>query len=159
MTLKLLQPEFADARLGLSFTHTEDRQVLSLLFERLSIESQTDDTGQPPEVLRAEGTVQVSGSGWVSLQVRGSGVLTGDHGLAHGLLWANGRKLRLSAQGQDTQYAAACAVPLRHSEPLRLSLLLLAQRDLQQAGSGAGFWVDSIDIAVLVPATRQRGGL
>lgn len=159
MPLQLLSAEFDDARLGVSSTRTEDGQVLSVLFENLAIESQPDDQTQQPEVRRAEGTVQVAGTGWVTLQVRGTGVHTGDHGLAHGLLWANGRKLRLSPLGADTQYAAACAVPLRNGEPLRLSLLLLAQRDLQQAGSGAGFWVDSIDFAVHEPATRQRGGL
>ncbi|OYV02365.1 MAG: hypothetical protein CFE45_00645 [Burkholderiales bacterium PBB5] len=55
----------------------------------------------------------------------------------------------------DEPFSASVTAPVGPDGLLRLSLLLLAQRDLVEVGSGAACWVDSIDIAV-TPDPRAR---
>ena len=74
MALRLSSASFEDATLGMQGSRTDDGQALSVLFDRLQVESATADTDTSPQVQRAEGVVQCEGSGWVSVQVRGSGV-------------------------------------------------------------------------------------
>jgi hypothetical protein len=157
MTLQMLSVSFEDTSLGMSGTRTEDGQVLSVLFDRLTAESQADDSDAAPQVSRAEGVVRCEGTGWVSVQVRGATGVAGDHGYAYALGWANGRRLRAASDAFGEPFAAAVTAPVGSDGLLRLSLLLLAQRDLAEAGSGAKCWVDSIDIAVTPdPAARRE---
>lgn len=155
MTFQMLSVSFEDTSLGMSGTRTEDGQALSVLFDRLSAESQADDTDAAPQVRRAEGVVNCKGSGWVSAQVRGATAVAGDHGYAHALGWANGRRLRAASDAFGEPFSASVTAPVGPDGLLRLSLLLLAQRDLAEAGSGAACWVDSIDI-VVTPDPRAR---
>lgn len=157
MVLQLLSVSFEDTSLGMNGTRTEDGQVLSVLFDHLASESQADDTDAVPQVRRAEGVVRCSGSGWVSVQLRGATAVVGDHGYAYAVGWANGRRLRAAGEVPGEPFATAVTAPVGADGALRLSLLLLAQRDLAVAASAAACWVDNIDIAV-APGTRARHG-
>ena len=99
--------------------------------------------------------MRCAGSGWVSVQVRGASVLVGGHGYVHAMGWANGRHLRAASDVPGEPFATAVTAPVGADGALRLSLLLLAQRDLAEAGAAAACWVDSIDIMV-VPDPRAR---
>lgn len=157
MTMELHSASFEDVSLGMHGTSTDDRQVMSVLFDDLKAESTRTDVDSAPQVRRAEAKVMCSGRGWVSVQVRGTTAKVGGHGYAHALGWANGRRLRAAhASGEtDEPFIAAVVAPVGGDGRLRLSLLLLAQRDLEIPDSAAACWVDSIDIAVL-PDPRGR---
>ena len=161
MSLRLSSASFDDASLGARSTHTDDGQVLSILFDSLHAESAAADTDAVPQTRRAEGVVTGIGSGWVSVQVSGTMLADGAHGYAHVLGWANGRRLRASATateaGADEPFVATVSAPIGADGQLRLSLLLLAQRDLGGDGTAAACWIDSVDIEV-VAAPRQRAG-
>ena len=150
MSLKLNTAIFEDASLGVQGTRTEDGTQFSLLFDHLQAESQVSDTDFTPSIRRAEGVIHCDGSGWVSVLVRGSTIVVGEHGYAHAMGWVNGRRLRMAPHGPDEPFSAAVAAPVDASGQLRISLLLLAQRDLGSNGSGALCVVDSIDISVQV---------
>ena len=154
MTFQLLSADFDDASLGVHSTRTDDGQVLSVLFDHLEVESQAEDDDAAPQVRRAEGTVQCQGAGWVSLEVRGNVTVVGSHGFAHVLGWVNGLRLRSSTLGLDEPFSATVSAPVGANGRLRISLLLLAQRDLTAPATGAQSVVHSIDIRVI--ASRQR---
>lgn len=149
MPLSLLSASFGDASPGFRSTRTEDGQVLSVLFDRLQIESARHDTDAAPQALRAEGVVQCRGSGWVVVEVRGATAAAGGHAYAHATGWANGRRLAPAPHAVDEPFVTSVTAPVASGGSLRLSLLLLAQRDLDSANSAAACWVDSIDITVL----------
>ena len=155
MAFQLMSVSFDDTSLGMSGTRTDDGQVLSVLFDRLASESQAADIDVAPAFRRAEGLVHCEGSGWVAVQVRGATNLVGDHGYAYVLGWANGRRLRATSDVSGDPFAATVTAPVGAVGELRLSLLLLAQRDLADADSAAACWVDSIDI-VVAPGPRAR---
>ena len=157
MTMELRSASFEDVSLGMNGTSTDDRQVMSVLFDDLKAQSTRTDVDAAPQVRRAEGEVMCSGSGWASVQVRGTTAMVGGHGYAHALGWANGRRLCAAhASGEpDEPFIAAVVAPVGNDGRLRLSLLLLAQRDLEFPDSAAACWVDSIDIAVL-PGPRGQ---
>lgn len=158
MALQMLSASFGDASPGpYSSTATEDRRVLSLLFDELVVKSERTDTDAAPQVRRVEGVIQCAGTGWISVQVRGAALVAGLHGFAHVAGWINGRRLRVQAQGPDEPFCSATAAPVGADGQLRISLLMLAQRDLASADSAAQCWVDSIDLAVM-DWPRQVGG-
>lgn len=156
MSLKLNAATFEDASLAVRGTCTEDRTVFSLLFDNLVAQSQTDDNDAAPATQRAEGVVRCEGSGWVSVLVRGAVAVAGEHGYAHAFGWVNGRRIRATPREPDEPFSAAVAAPVGADGQLRISLLLLAQRDLASSSSAALCAVDSIDISVL-PARQTRG--
>jgi hypothetical protein len=137
-------------------TRTDDGQLMSLLFDSLHVESAAADLDIAPQVKRAEGLVQCEGQGWVSVQLRGAMLATGGHGYAHAMAWANRRRLRVAGGAPNEPFSASVAAPVGSDGRLRLSLLLLAQRDLGSEASAAACWLDSLDIAVL-PAAEARG--
>jgi len=149
MSLKLNAATFEDTSLAVRGTRTDDRTVFSLLFDNLVAQSQADDNDAWPATRRAEGVVQCEGSGWVSVLVRGAIAVVGEHGYAHAFGWVNGRRLRATPRLPDEPFSAAVAAPVAADGQLRISLLLLAQRDLASSSSGALCAVDSIDIGVL----------
>lgn len=155
MGLKLNAATFEDASLAVRGTRTDDRTVFSLLFDNLVAQSQADDHDAAPATRRAEGVVQCEGSGWVCVLVRGAVAVAGEHGYAHAFGWANGRRLRATPRAADEPFSAAVAAPVGPDGQLRISLLLLAQRDLASSDSGALCAIDSIDISVL-PAGPTR---
>ena len=157
MTLQLLAATFEDSSLGLHGARTDEGSALSLLFDSLMVESAAADVNPTPEVRRAEGVVQCAGSGWVSVQLRGATAVAGGHGFAHALGWANGRRLRALETAEGEPFCISVAAPVAADGLLRLSLLLLAQRDLADANSAAACWVDSIDMSVLTLQRRQPG--
>lgn len=160
MKLQLMAASFEDSSLGMRGTRTDDGQVLSVLFDRLHVESLALDTDAAPQVRRVEGVVQCEGLGWVSVQLRGAAMVAGRHGFAHVMAWANGRRLRAGSSSNDDAaepFSAGTAAPVGNDGRLRLSLLLLAQRDLAAANTEAACWVDSIDLTVLhETAARAR---
>lgn len=156
MALTLLSAVFDDTRLGMHGTRTVDGQVLSVLFDDLQVDSSESDVDAAPQVCRAEGVLQCEGTGWVAVQVRGAALSVGTHGFAHALGWANGRRLRAAPLAPGEPFAASVTAPVGSDGRLRLSLLLLAQRDLGLPDSAAACWVDSIDITV-VPDPQAHG--
>jgi hypothetical protein len=157
MAFQLLSATFEDSSLGLKGARTEDGQILSLLFNRLAVESLATDLGTGPQARRAEGQVRCEGSGWVSVQVRGVAAVVGEHGYAHLIGWANGRPLRMMVDSLNEPFSACVSAPVGVDGVLRLSLLLLAQRDLAETASEAACWLDSIDIAI-TPGPRAIHG-
>lgn len=157
MSLQLRTVSFDDSSLGAHSTRTDDGQTLSVLFDHLHVESALADVDAAPQVLRAEGVVHCEGSGWVSVEVRGTTVASDGHGYAHATGWANGRRLLPAAHAPDEPFVTSVAAPIGADGRLRLSLLLLAQRDLESTNSSAACWVDTIDIMVL-PRAKGRAG-
>ncbi len=157
MSLKLDAATFEDTSLGVRGTRTEDRMVFSLLFDNLVAQSQADDKDVAPTTRRAEGVLQCVGTGWVTVLVRGAVAVEGEHGYAHAFGWVNGRRLRATTSGPDEPFSATVTAHVGADGQLRVSLLLLAQRDLSSSSSGAMCAVDSIDISVMpARATKDR---
>jgi hypothetical protein len=155
MTLKLMSSAFEDTSLGVTGTRTDSGNALSVLFDNLQADSQATDLDDAPQLRRAEGTVQCEGQGWVDVLVRGQAWMAGEHDQAQVMGWVNGRRLRATASGHGEPFSASVSARVGAAGRLRMSLLLLAQRDLHNAGSGALCAVDSIDITVR-PTLRQR---
>jgi len=155
LELELTSVHFADGGLGVHWTRTQDGQVLSVLFDHMKVDSGVKDGDVAPEVQHAEGSVRCIGSGFVTVQVRGATIVTGMHGYAHATGWANGRRLRAAPGPSDEPFVMSTVAPVSQDGQLRLSLLLLAQRDLLEPNSAAACWIDSIDI-VVVPEPRSR---
>lgn len=158
MQLKLMTAVFDEPSLGAHSTRTDSGNVLSVLFDQLLANSQASDLDSAPQLQRAEGIVQCEGQGWVSVLVRGSVIVAGAHGYAHLTGWANGRRLREAARVADEPFCEAVLAPVAADGQLRISLLLLAQRDLTSSDSGAMCVVDSVDIAVLPPQRLHAAG-
>ena len=154
MDLILESASFDDIGLGMSGARTQDGQLLSVLFSRLEVSCPPNDLDAEPQTLRADGVVRCRGMGWVSVQVRGGSRLGGQRGLAHVMVWANGRRIAWLPDLPEEPLCAATTARIGADGELRLSLTLLAQRNLAEAGSGAMCWVDAIDIQVL-PAARS----
>lgn len=155
MSLTLEFASFDKVELGVNGARTDDGQALSILFTGLEAASHPDDQDAAPQAVRADGLVRCRGTGWVSVQVRGGSQLSGPRGLAHVMVWANGRRIALMPDSPEEPLAGATTARVGVDGELRLSLTLLAQRDLAEAGSGALCWVDSIDVQVLGPASRS----
>ena len=151
MALILLSASFDDTSLGVHGTRTDDGQILSVLFDFLGVESAAADIDALPQTVHVNGTVRCEGQGWVTVHARGAVVVAGEHGYAHAMGWANGRRLRLKARSTGEPISASVTAPVGADGLLRLSLLLLAQRDLTLPDSAAALWLDSLDIEV-VPA-------
>lgn len=154
MSLSLESARFDNMSLGVSGSRSPDGRHFSLLFDRLFADSQPQDESATPQCLRVEGLLRCAGQGWLSLQVRGGCQLSGGHGMAQALVWANGRRIALLPDRQDEPLAGATTARVGPDGELRLSLLLLAQRDLADPGSGALCWIDSIDLSVIEPTRR-----
>ena len=155
MDLMLDRVEFDGDSAGARFTRTEDGGVLAILFDRLVVQSDAADVDAAPQTARLEAQVVGKGSGWVSVMVRGMVISSDPHGYAHVAGWANGRRMRAASPAVDEPFAAAVAAPVGADGRLRLSLLLLAQRDLGVANSAAQCAVDSIDIEVIDSPTKE----
>jgi len=156
MALTLLSASFEDEQLGVHGTRTDDGQVVSVLFDYLSVESSASDGDAIAQTVRANGTVRCEGTGWVTVHARGAALVAGEQGYAHAMGWANGRRLRLPAPATGEPISASVTAPVGADGLLRLSLLLLAQRDLTAPNSAAALWLDSLDIEV-VPARQLAG--
>ncbi|MBB2487755.1 hypothetical protein H5407_21165 [Mitsuaria sp. WAJ17] len=155
MSLTLESASFDKVELGVSGARTDDGRALSILFTGLEAASQPDDQDATPQAVRADGRVRCRGTGWVSVQVRGGSQIGGPRGLAHVMVWANGRRIALMPDSPEEPLAGATTARIGADGELRLSLTLLAQRDLAEASSGAMCWVDSIDVQVLEPIPRS----
>ncbi|MFG6457039.1 hypothetical protein [Roseateles sp. BYS96W] len=154
MSLQLRSVSFeTDASIA-HVAQTDSGNALSVLFDNLVVRSGAADKDAQPQALRLDGEVQCTGRGWVTIQVRGQGLSTDRHGYAHLSAWANGRRLHAAAAGLDEPFSASVAVPV-DAERIQLSLLLLAQRDLNAANSAAECAVDSIDLLVIAPSARR----
>jgi len=149
MPLTLDAAVFANSQLDVKGTRTEDGQTLSILFGALSATSEVDDVDPAPDAVHADGEIRCTGTGWVEVQVRGAGHLSDARGLAHVVVWANGKRSSLTADAEEEPLFGALTCRVVDGEPLRISLTLLAQRDLSSPTSAAACWVDSIDIKTL----------
>lgn len=152
MTLQLHMP--TDLPPGIHCARTDDGHQMSLLLQDFCAVSQPSQGCADPSSRQLDLWLPCTGQGWVLTQLRGSAISTGGHGWAELLAWVNGRPLRARAMPPDEPLLVSTKA-LAHGG-LRLSLLLLAQRDLEDPASTAGCWVDSIDLTTMVSPGSQR---
>lgn len=156
-TLTINAAAFEDSTLGAHAARTDDGRAFSILFDAFGAECRPADGSA--RLARAEGFIQCEGRGWLSLSVRGALSSTGAHGFAHLLGRANGQRLQAAATEGGGPFDATLVVAVDRDSRVRLSLLLLAQRDFAEARSTAACWVDSLDIVVFerpLPRTRRH---
>lgn len=136
-----------------SSTQTEDGRVISVLFDDLKADSSIRDSTPSVEskvmnfvVPLTEG-IQKS----VRVQARGFRAVAGQHSWAHALVWINGQRMRIpsSQPNQDESWYAASLVNVQGKTELRVSVTLLAQRDMSELNSAAQCVLDSIDFEVI----------
>lgn len=155
MSLQLQSASFETVPETVHVTKTDSGDALSVLFDRLTIESGPQDTDPRPNAFRLDGSIECHGDGWVHVDLRGYALSTDPHGYAHIAAWVNGRRMIAAPAGADEPVSAGLSAPVR-SGTLRISLLLLAQRDLASASSTAACGVDSLDLRVVAPRQRRQ---
>ena len=148
MRLTLASVVFDGPPTRVSQAVTADGSALSVIFDQLVARSGTSDTDPMPQTVRLDGEVLCAGHGWVTVQARGAGLSSDAHGYAHATVWANGRRLRSEPAAANEPFVSAVVAPVE-GRGIRLSVLLLAQRDLGIAGSAAECWLDTLDIQVI----------
>lgn len=143
----------ASSGLSTSATFTDDKRICSILLTGARVESLPSDSNPAPDgkVFEIEVGFTTEKKAKVKVEARGARLLAGVHSWAHALIWANGQRLPLAPENADpldsTFYTAAISTA-QPGEPLRISVSLIAQRDLGEAASQASFELDSLDITV-----------
>jgi hypothetical protein len=138
---------------GVSSTRTDDGSVLAVLFDHFKADSSPGDQTQSAEasVLNFEVPLAASNRGLVRLEARGFMATIGPHSWVHALVWVNGQRMvPISNAGEVSEnfYAALC-VDATGQSALRVSVTLLAQRDLSVPGSSAQVVLDVLDFSAL----------
>jgi hypothetical protein len=138
---------------GLSSTRTSDGSVVSIVFDKFKANSDTNDKTQSAEatILNFEVPVSPGGSGLVRVEARGFMATIGAHSWVHAVMWVNGKRMvPISNNGETSEnfYAALC-VDAAGQTALRVSLTLLAQRDVALPRSSAQVVLDVLDFSVL----------
>lgn len=137
-------------------TITDDGQILSLLFDAANVISDGADTTACPVSRQLDLEIPCSGSGsaLVRLEMSGARSNAGLHSWNHAFILVNGKRLPVpaavgtNANGGENWYGAlTLAVHARCA--LRVSISLLAQRDLADNSSTAQIGLDSIDLQVI----------
>jgi hypothetical protein len=138
---------------GLSSTRTFDGSVVSIVFDIFKADSNTNDKTQSAEatILNFEVPVCPAGSGLVRVEARGFMATIGAHSWVQAVMWVNGQRMvPISNSGETNEkfYAALC-VDATGQTKLRVSVTLLAQRDLALLGSDAQLVLDTLDFSAL----------
>lgn len=149
MSLKLGVVQFESASIGAVSRNTEDRKTLSVLFDGLVASHQPIDGHDGPQVICVDGVIHCDGAGCVSVQVRGGCYVAGRMGVAHAMVWVNGKPLGLIPLASEDAGFAATTVSVTSGGSICLSLTALALRDMRDGSSAAECWIDSVDIQVL----------
>jgi hypothetical protein len=139
---------------GFSSTRTSDGSVVSIVFDKFKANSDANDKTQSAEatILNFEVPVSPAGSGLVRVEARGFMATIGAHSWVHAVMWVNGQRMEpISNAGEvgENFYAALC-VDATGQSALRVSVTLLAQRDLAVQGSSAQVALDVLDFSALL---------
>lgn len=136
-----------------SSTQTEDGRVVSVIFEDLKADSSIRDSAPSVEskvmnfaIPLAEGSQK-----FVRVHARGFRAVAGLHSWALALVWINGQRMRIpsnQASLSESWYAAAL-VNVQGKTELRVSVTLLAQRDMSEQSSAAQCALDSLDFEAI----------
>ena len=136
-----------------SSTRTDDGSAVSVLFNDFKADSNPSDNSQTAEVATVNFEIPVAAydSKFVLIEARGFCVSTGPHSWARFIIWVNGQRI---AQPQsdtidDGSFYAAMRVNVTQKSVLRVSVTLLAQRDLFEANSTAQCGLDSLDFSAV----------
>lgn len=132
---------------------TGDGSVLSIIFDKFKADSNPNDKALAAEanVLNFEVPITPAGSGLVRVEARGFMATSGAHSWVHAVIWVNGQRVvPISNHGEINEnfYAALC-VDATGQTKLRVSVTLLAQRDLALLGSDAQVVLDTLDFSAL----------
>jgi hypothetical protein len=144
---------------GVRSTRTDDSSVLAVLFDDFKADSTPSDQTQSAEasVLNFEVPLAAGNKGLVRLEARGFIATVGPHSWVHVVVWVNGQRMvPISNAGEVSEnfYAALC-VDAAGQSALRVSVTLLAQRDLAVPGSSAQVALDTLDFSAL-PGPQVR---
>lgn len=139
--------------------YTNDGSVLSIIFDACKVESNPSDQTQAAEVkvLNFEVPVAAGSNAIVRIEARGFMAAQGPHSWVHGMLWVNGKRMvPIQNDGCVNQnFYAALSVKSQGVTALRVSITLLAQRDLAVVQSDAQLVLDTLDFSVLTPAKER----
>ncbi len=144
---------------GVSATRTDDGSVLAVIFNACKAESTPNDQTQSAEaaVLNFEVPLATGSNGLVRVEAHGFMGTAGSHSWVHAIMWVNGKRMVPISNNGDTSenfYAALC-IDVAGQSALRISVTLLAQRDLAIPTSSAELVLDTLDFAVL-PIVQLR---
>lgn len=136
-----------------SSTRTSDGSILGIIFDKFKADSSPSDQTQSAEatVLNFEVPITPAGSGLVRIEARGFMATSGAHSWVQAVIWVNGQRMvPISNNGEKNEnfYAALC-VNATGQTKLRVSVTLLAQRDLALLGSDAQVVLDTLDFSAL----------
>ena len=138
---------------GVSTTKTDDGSVISVVFDAMRADSQPSDQTQSAEatILNFEVPLVANSQSLVRIEARGFLATVGAHSWVHAVMWVNGRRMvPISNNGEISEnfYAALC-VDTAGQSALRVSLTLLAQRDLSLQESSSQIALDTLDFSLL----------
>lgn len=138
---------------AVSTTQTENGLVTSVLFDELKADSSTCDSTPTVESAVMNFVVPLTEGiqKFVRIEARGSRGIAGPHSWAHALVWVNGQRLRIpSNQANLTEpWYASSQLNVQGKTELRVSVTLLAQRDMSELNSAAQCVLDSLDFEVI----------
>lgn len=152
MSLQLQSASFEADSSGFHVSRTDSGNALSVLFDHVVVKSGPQDADPRPQVIRLDGGITYQGHGWVHVDLRGYALSTHPQGYAHISAWIDGRRMMAAPAGPDEPVSASLSAPV-NGGTLRVSVLLLAQRDLAAGTSTAACGLDSLDFIV----TDRRG--
>lgn len=142
-----------------SSTYTNDGSVLSIIFNACKVESNPSDQTQAAEVkvLNFDVPVVASSNSLVRIEARGFMATEGPHSWVHGMIWVNGKRMMPIQNEKDVNqnFYTALTVKTQGVTALRVSITLLAQRDLAITQSDAQIVLDTLDFSVLTPAKER----
>ena len=138
---------------GVSSTRTDDGVAMSIIFDNFKVQSNPTDQTQSAEsaVLNFEVPLAADSTGMVRVEARGFMATSGAHSWVHAVTWINGQRMEpISNSGESNEnfYAALC-VDATGQTQLRVSVTLLAQRDLALLGSESQVMLDTLDFTAL----------
>lgn len=134
-------------------TNTDDGSVVSVVFDAMCADSQLSDQTQSAEatVLNFEVPLVANPYGLVRIEARGFMATVGEHSWTQAVIWVNGQRMspRSNPSEFNENFYAAMCVDTRDKSALRVSVTLLAQRDLAVSSSSAQVTLDTLDFSVL----------
>jgi hypothetical protein len=138
---------------GVGTTRTSNGSVVSILFDACIAESSSRDRSLSAEtfVLNFEVPVATGTKGHVRVEAHGFSASFGAHSWTYAVIWVNGRKMKpinSPADASENFYGALC-VDIGGQAAIRVSVTLLAQRDLLSQSSAARIVLDTLDFEVL----------
>ena len=124
---------------------------MSIIFEKFRADSAPSDQTQSAEsaLLNFDVPLAAGSKGMVRVEARGYLATVGAHSWAHAVIWVNGQRMMpISNSGEVSENLyAALYVDGAGQSALRVSVTLLAQRDLTLPESNAQITLDTLDFS------------